>query len=407
LEERYINLNKKILIVTEYFYPEEFKINEVALEWKKKGYDIDVLTTVPTYPESKIYDGYKNKFFQQENWKDINIYRVKAVTGYKSSLYKKLFKYFAFMISGSIVGLFIGKKYDYIFGFNVGALTAMLPAILLKKFYNKKTILWIQDIWPDSVCAYGFKINKFSQFFLDSFVKFIYRHTSSFAITSKGFENKIKAYLHKDKQIIYCPNWADNLNKYIDEFNFTNDNKKHLTFAGNIGTVQNLDNIIKSFAMLDDEYISKAQLNIIGNGSGLERLKKLVKNNKYKNIIFYGRKPRDEMYKYFRASDFLIVSLIDKPIFSLTVPAKIQTYIASNKPILAVLKGDASDIIKDNNLGYSSCPNNIQEIQKIFIEAINTDENQIIQFSKNCEILTKTIFNKEIIIDNLLKLTTR
>ena len=89
---------KKILIVTEYFYPEEFKINDIAISWKKAGYDVDILTTVPTYPESKIYNGYKNKFYQKDNWNGINIYRVKAVTGYKTSLFKKLLKYFSFLI---------------------------------------------------------------------------------------------------------------------------------------------------------------------------------------------------------------------------------------------------------------------------------------------------------------------
>ena len=151
---------KKILIVTECFYPEEFKINDVALDWKNKGYDVDVLTMVPTYPASKVFDGYENKFYQKEKWQGINIYRVKAVTGYKTSLFKKLLKYFAFMISGSIVGLFIGKKYDYIFGFNMSALTGMMPAVVIKKLYKKPLTFWAQDIWPDSVYAYGFKFNK-------------------------------------------------------------------------------------------------------------------------------------------------------------------------------------------------------------------------------------------------------
>jgi len=100
----------KILIITECFYPEEFKINDVALQWQKEGYNVDILTTVPTYPESEIYDGYQNKLYQKDNWKGINIYRVKAVTGYKTSLFKKLLKYFSFMILGSFVSL----KINYI-----------------------------------------------------------------------------------------------------------------------------------------------------------------------------------------------------------------------------------------------------------------------------------------------------
>ncbi len=399
--------NKKILIVTEYFYPEEFKINEIAVAWKEKGYEVDVLTQNPTYPFGKIYDKYKNKWYSKDTYKGINIYRVKAVTGYKESLFKKLLKYFTFMILGSFVSFRIGKKYDYIFGFDVGALTGMVPAILLKKLYNKKVTLWIQDVWPDSVYAYGFKKSKFLQFLLNGFVKFVYRYTVNFAISGKGFKSKILPYIENNQIIEYLPNWADEFNKELEPFSFSDDKKVHFTFAGNIGKVQNLDNIIKAFGNLSNENLINSQLNIIGDGSELEKLKELVKNNNYKNIIFWGRKPRNEMYKYFKASDFLIVSLIDKPIFSLTVPAKVQTYIASNKPILAVINGDASDIIKDNNLGYCTRPDNLEDIKNIFEKATNADKLQIDKFTKNCESLTKTTFNKENIINNLLKLTIR
>ncbi|MCF6173668.1 MAG: glycosyltransferase WbuB, partial [Campylobacteraceae bacterium] len=116
------------------------------------------------------------------------------------------------------------------------------------------------------------------------------------------------------------------------------------------------------------------------------------------------RKPRYEMYKYFKATDFLIVSLIDKPIFSLTIPAKVQTYIAANKPILGIINGDVADIIKDNQLGYCAHPDNIVEITEVFETAIKTDNEQIKEFTKNCKVLTNTVFNKNNIIDSLLKL---
>ena len=399
--------NKKILIITEYFYPEEFKINEIATAWKEKGYEVDVLTQNPTYPYGEVFDKYENKWYTKETYKGINIYRVKAVTGYKKSLFKKLLKYFTFMILGSIVSLKIGKKYDYVFGFDIAALTGMVPAVILKKFYNKKVTLWIQDVWPDSIYAYGFKKTKFLEFILNSFVRFVYKHSSNFAISGKGFRSKIEPYISNNQEIKYLPNWADSFNTKLKVFKFSEDKKVHFTFAGNVGKVQNLDNIIDAFGKLPKEELKKAQLNIIGDGSHLDNLRKLVQSKKYINIIFWGRKPRDEMYRYFNASDFLIVSLIDKPIFSLTVPAKVQTYIASNKPILSILNGDASDIIKDNNLGYCSKPNDIKQIKDIFIKAINTDEEQIKQFTKNCVHLTKTTFDKENIMNNLLELLKR
>ena len=393
---------KKILIVTECFYPEEFKINDVALAWKKKGYEVDVLTMVPTYPVSEVFDGYENKWYQKNVWNGIDIYRVKAVTGYKTSLLKKLLKYFAFMISGSIVAVKIGKKYDYIFGFNMSALTGMFPAIMIKKFYKKPVAFWAQDIWPDSIYAYGFKKTKILSFLFDGFVKFMYHNIDNIAISGKGFEKKLKPYCNQNLNFNYLPNWADNLDMNMDAVIFNEDKKVHFTFAGNVGKVQNLENIIKAFNNLDIEYQDKSQLNIIGDGSALEELKVIAKNS---NIIFHGRKPREEMAKYYKASDFLIVSLIDKPIFEVTVPAKTQTYILAKKPILAIINGDTADIVKDNNLGYTASPTDLKDIESIFIKAIETDKLQIGEFTKNCDNLTNTIFNKNIIIDKLLELT--
>lgn len=389
----------KILIVTECFYPEEFKINDVALEWKEKGHEVDVLTMVPTYPVSKVFDGYENKFYQKDSWQGIKIYRVKAVTGYKTSLFKKLLKYFAFMISGSIVGLFIGKKYDCIFGFNMSALTGMMPAVVIKKFYNKPLTFWAQDIWPDSVYAYGFKKTKVLSFFLDKFVKFMYHNINSIAISGKGFEEKLKPYVKNNLKFHYLPNWADDLDMSLEAFKFSENKKVNFTFAGNIGKVQNLENIIDAFTQLLDVYKNKAQLNIIGDGSNIDNLKSI--SNGFNNIIFHGKKARKDIAMYYKGSDFLIVSLIDKPIFNVTVPAKTQTYIAAKKPILAIISGDTAKLIKENNLGICSHPNNINEIKDAFIKCIDLNKDEITEFTKNCEYLNQNTFNKEKIINSL------
>jgi len=396
----------KILIVTEYFYPEEFKINEIALEWQKKGYQVDVLTNFPTYPAGKIYDNYKNKWYDKDNYKGITVHRVKSITGYKENLFKKLLKYFTFMFLGTFVAMKIGKRYDFVFGFDIGALTGMTPAIVVQKFYKKPVTLWIQDIWPDSVYAYGFKQTKLLTYCLNSFVKFIYKNSTVLVVSAEGFIEKIKLFSVKQQKIEYLPNWADALETNVEAFQFSKEEKIHFTFAGNIGKVQNLDNVIQAFGSIDNKLILKAQLNIIGDGSYIDDLQQLVKNENIKNVIFWGRKPRQEMSKYFKASDFLIVSLIDKPIFSLTVPAKIQTYIAAKKPILAILNGDAAKIIEDNKLGFSAEPNNLEQIRKILEKSILLSEDEKNILIKNSQFLTENTFNKDRIIKRLLGLTT-
>jgi glycosyltransferase involved in cell wall biosynthesis len=399
-----LNESKKILIVTEYFYPEEFKINEIAVAWRDKGYEVDILTQNPTYPQGKVFDGYANWWFAKDTYEGMTVYRVKAVTGYKTSLFKKLLKYFAFMALGSFVSLKIGRKYDYVFGFDVGALTGMVPAVLVRKFYKKPVVLWIQDVWPDSVYAYGFKKQKVLEYLLNAFVRFVYKNSSALAVSGEGFLKKVEPFVKKDKIVKYLPNWADEFRENDEVFSFSELKKIHFTFAGNVGTVQNLDNVIEAFGMLDDSLMKKAQLNIIGDGSYLESLKELVVRRKIPNVVFWGRKPRDEMLKYFKGSDFLIVSLVNEPIFSLTVPAKTQTYIAVKKPILAILNGDAAKIVEDNKLGFTARPDDLEAIKNIFSKSILLSKDEKLLFTKNAEKLTATIFNKEKIINELLQL---
>jgi glycosyltransferase involved in cell wall biosynthesis len=390
---------KKILIVTECFYPEEFKINDIALSWKNKGYDVDVLTLVPTYPLGKVLLGYKNGFFRKDEYQGINIFRIHAVTGYRDSAVKKIFKYINFMIFGSIVAIFIGRRYDYVFGFNLGSLTDMLPAVVIRKLYKKPTMFWVQDVWPDSVYAYGFKKTKTLSTLLDTFVKFMYHNITAIAISSKGFESKLAPYIKKGLKFNYAPNWADDLDMDMDPIILSTTQKVHFTFAGNIGKVQNLENTINAFCLLPDRYQKKSQLNIIGDGSNLIFLKKLSNNNP--NIIFHGKQKRENMAKFYKASDFLIVSLIDKPIFSVTVPAKTQTYIAAKKPILAIINGDVGDIVNDNNLGVSVDPSNINLIKESFEKCIDMSKKEKDEFVINNDKLLKTTFNKDSIINNL------
>ena len=391
--------NKKILIVSECFYPEEFKINDVALAWKDKGYDVDVLTLAPTYPAGKIFFGYKNKIFNKEKYKDINILRLRAVTGYMGSVTKKILKYINFMIFGSIAAILIGKKYDFVFGYNMASLTDMLPAVLIHKLYGKPTMFWVQDVWPDSVYAYGFKKNKIFSMILNIFVKFMYNNITSIAISSKGFEKKLKPYIKKKLKFSYAPNWADVLNMDKKSVALSKVKKIHFNFSGNIGKVQNLENIINAFSLLSNEYQKKSQLNIIGDGSNLISLKKLSNNNP--NIVFYGKQKREDMAKFYQASDFLIISLINEPIFSLTVPSKTQTYIAAKKPILAIINGEVADLVRKNNLGVCVDPSNIEFIKDTYKKCIDMSKNDKSKFIINNSKLLETTFNKDNIINKL------
>ena len=164
---------------------------------KDKGHEVTVLTLSPTYPVGKIFAGYKNGFLRKGEYHGVKIIRLFAITGYRNNVVKKVLKYLNFMILGSFVAICIGKKYDRIFGYNLGPLTDMLPAILIGKLYKKPVMLWVQDLWPESVYAYGFKKTRILSMALDCYVKFIYQNVSSIAISSKGFEERLKPFAKK------------------------------------------------------------------------------------------------------------------------------------------------------------------------------------------------------------------
>jgi glycosyltransferase involved in cell wall biosynthesis len=227
----------------------------------------------------------------------------------------------------------------------------------------------------------------------------MHHNITAIAISSKGFESKLEPYIKKGLKFNYAPNWADDLGVDMDTIALSTTQKIHFTFAGNVGKVQNLENIINAFCLLPDEYQKESQLNIIGDGSNLIFLKKLSKHNK--NIIFHGKQMREDMAKFYKASDFLIVSLIDEPIFSVTVPAKTQTYIAAKKPILAIINGDVADIVNDNNLGICADPSNVGLIKEAFEKCIDIPENEKSKFIINNTKLLETTFNKDSIINKI------
>ncbi len=392
--------NNSVLIITERFYPEEFGINDLAQAWKAKGYEVAVLTQAPSYPYDEVYEGYKNKIFQTENWKGIKINRVFSLMGYKKSVFLKVLNYLCFVFFASLISLFIGNKYSRVFVYHIGPLTQAIPAVLIKRIFGSKFYIWTLDIWPDSVYAYGFKKRAFPGKLLDLFVKTIYKNCERVFVSCKGFKKKIEKYV-SDAQITFSPQWVPhdlNFDQAIpheslkEGFNFT--------FAGNIGKVQNLENVIRGFALAAKSNY-QIKLNIIGDGSNLENLKHIVNEENIANIYFWGRKPLKEMPRWFEASDVLIISLIDEPIFSLTVPAKFQAYLVSGKPIYCVMKGEVADLVINNKIGFIAQPNNIDDIKAGFEKFLSTPNQELQTFGSNMKSLLANEYDRHKIIEQM------
>ena len=391
----HIHKKKTILIVTERFYPEEFRINDLAINWIKKGYDVVVLTQVPSYPYGEVFKDYKNKLLQTELWNGVKIYRMITITGYKKSLLKKLLHYIHYVIFGSILTFFIGKNIDSVFVYHLGPLTDAIPAIIIKKIFHKKVTIWTLDIWPDTVFAFGFKRTAMREKVLSRFIRYVYKNIDNILVSSQSFVNKLKLYTG-EKSIHYIPQWADETNikssSQLKSISFSSEIRFHFTFAGNIGKVQNLENVIKAFALCRVD--EKIQLNFIGDGWNLENIKKLVNDNHYENIVFWGRKPSSDMHIYYKYSDVLVLSLKSDPVLELTVPQKFQAYLSSGKPIFAITKGDVKHMVTEYGLGLTANPDNIDEIKRGFEEFPSLSKKRLTKFSQNCKGLYSDKFQK-------------
>lgn len=396
------NKKKGILIISEVFHPEEFGINDLALEWKNRGYTVYVLTQSPNYPFDKIYDGYKNRLFQKRVWNDIVVYSVFTLLGYQKSTLRKIIHYLVFAVFSSIACLFIHKKISKVFVYQVGPLTQIIPGLILKRFFRKSLFLWVLDLWPDTVFAYGIKKKEWRESILRSFVKTSYNLCDHIFVSNDGFKSRIKQY-SQDADITFAPQWVPkDLNfkdsKPKDELNgFFN-----FTFAGNIGKVQNLENIIKGFGLVEKK--DNVKLNIIGDGSNLKSLEKLVLQEKINNVVFWGRQPLAQMPSWFLGSDVLIISLIDKPTFALTVPAKFQAYLAAEKPIFSCINGETNNIVNDNKLGLTSNPENVEEIKNVFDCFINMPKDEIDSFQKNAKFVLDNYYEFNMIVSQITKI---
>lgn len=400
----------KILLVTQYFYPENFKSNDIAVELTKRGHEVTVLTGLPNYPEGKIHQSYG--FFKRtnENYQGTNVIRTWLVPRGKGGGVRLFLNYFSWAFFASIRAFFLSfqKKFDVIIVHEPSPITQGFPAIVVKKIQKIPLHFWVLDLWPESLTSAGGINNKFVLSLFTNLVKYIYNNSDKILISSKGFATSILAKGNHKEKLIYFPNWAeDSILKGDSDYPIPNLPKGFkIIFAGNIGVAQDVK------AIIDAALILKEKLDIhfvfIGDGRSKIQLENFVyENNLNKTVHFLGRFPLDSMKTFFNQADVLLVSLKDELIFNVTVPAKLQAYLCTKKPILGMLNGEGATIIKEANCGLCVNAGDSIELAKKIIEFFQmTNDNRNIlgangfkYFEENFT-LNKCIDDLESIINN-------
>lgn len=349
----------RLLIVSQYFWPESFIINDIVRMLNEQGHDIAVATGKPNYPDGKIFEGYRASGALRERYLDkIEMLRVPLWPRGKGSATNLVFNYLSFVFSGLLLLPWMLRKreFDAILVFAPSPITQAIPAIFLKWLKGARLALWIQDLWPESLAATGFVRNRFLLWVVGWVVRAIYRCCDILLVQSQAFVDPVARYACRDK-IVYYPNSIDvrsssAVTPIPDDLRDILERHFCVVFAGNLGTAQGLDTVVQAAILLRDD--PQIRLVLAGSGSRLDWLKEQQHLHELHNLVMPGRFSMAEMPQIFERSAALLVSLNDEAVFAQTIPSKIQAYLAAGRPIIASLNGEGAKVVSEARAGLVS-----------------------------------------------------
>ncbi len=396
----------KILVITQYFWPENFRVNDLCDNLQKRGYDVTVLTAKPNYPSGRFFKGYNFFNKKEEIWNNIKILRTSIFPRRNGRGVFLLLNYLSFAFFACLKIFFINEKFDKIIVYQLSPATVGFPALLAKKKFKAPIYFYIQDLWPESVSDAGGINSKYGINIINRMMNLFYNNSTQLWVQSKGFIdflvkkgvdlNKIK-YLPNTVEEFYIPQKPSQpyINKFPIGFN--------ILFAGNIGVAQDFNTIINAAKILSDKNLPINWV-IIGDGRERKSIEELIFNLGLSHkFYFLGSYPSFEMPFYFACADVLLVSLKKSLIFSLTIPSKLQSYLACRKPIIGNIDGVSSQIILESDCGLCSSSGNINELVKNIEFIYNKNDIERDQFAINAYNYYINNFERNVIYDKLIQ----
>ena len=397
----------RILLVTQYFYPEVFKSNDLAFELAKRGHKVDALVGIPNYPDGKYFKGYGLFSKRYEIVNGVNVYRCFQTPRGKGG-WRLPINYFTYVISSCLDVLFYfawKKKYDCIIGHEPSPIFQAYPALLLRKLRKVPFYYWIMDLWPDAMKSGGGVKNEKVLNFVDWLVKGIYRQTDKILITSKRFRESIEQKGDFKDKIIYFPNWSDDILSMPQEYDIPDlPNGFKIMIAGNLGKSQNLEAVTEVMLGLKDTY--EVKWVFVGGGSCKGWLEQFIKDNGLEDrAICVGQYPFKAMPAFLKQADAMLVTLRNG--FShleAVVPARLQSYMSAGSPVLAMIGCGGADIIEESKCGYAVPAGDTAALIKIIKEKVLSNKNAFEQMGQNGRDYYEKNYRMDMCIDNLEKI---
>jgi glycosyltransferase involved in cell wall biosynthesis len=347
----------RLLIVSQYFWPENFRVNDLVAELGRRGHVITVLTALPNYPEGIISPEFRREPARFSSYAGAEVVRVPIVARGKGRIRLTL-NYLSFVLSGIALGVWRlrSRHFDAIFVFQPSPITSCLPAILIGRLKRAPVLLWVLDLWPDTLSAVGVVRVRWLLALVGRMVAFIYRRCDLVLAQSRAFEANIEKYVDDASRIRYFPGWAEpvfrgslaavepapEVRAYQDTFN--------VLFAGNIGEAQDFPAILDAAEAL--RHRADIRWLIVGDGRAAEWVSGEIRRRALEDTVrMFGRHPIERMPSFFRAAGALLVTLKSNPVFALTIPGKVQTYLATGLPLIGMLDGEGARVLEQSGAG--------------------------------------------------------
>lgn len=391
----------KILIVGQYYFPDNFRINEISQALVQRGNKVDVLTGLPDYSTSKVPTEYKYFKKRIETINGVTVYRVPIIARRRGILFRSL-NYLSFLINSTLFTIFCKKDYDLIFAYQTSPITMANAAVKMKKRINKPLFLYCLDIWPECLKAWNISERSILFRLMHLYSKHIYNSSDIIGVSSQPFHEYLtKVNQVNPQKIKYLPQHCDNMFSNLAGKYISND-IIDFVFAGNIGSAQDFECIIKAISKIDKEL--KFKLHVLGDGSELIRCQELTERlNLQDKVTFYGRVSHEQLGKYYELADAFLLTLKGDTFMGSTMPAKLQEYMSIGKPIIAAIQGAASEVIKQAECGFVVNPSDdvaLAEIMTVYVS--NAEKYRYM--GDNGRTYYQAFFTQDIFIENINKI---
>ncbi len=348
-----------LLVITQYYWPETFVITGLVDSLQALGIKVTILTGKPNYPGGEVFPGYRAWGITREQRGQVDIVRVPLFARGKKSGWRLAANYVSFVAAATLLGpwLLRGKRFDAIFVFAPSPILQAVPAMLLARLRKIPLVLWVQDLWPQSLSATGYLKNPWGLEAVAWVVRRIYRASDRILVQSRAFIAPVAELTDKPQKIHYLPNPylattgsqpSERAAQLLDTL------RRHfcVVFAGNLGSAQALDTIVEAARRL----LPQADLRIVlvGSGSQDNWLEQRKSELRLDNMVLAGRFESSDMASIFDAASALLVTLKPDPAFELTIPSKVQAYLAAARPIIAALDGEGARVVEEAGAGFCS-----------------------------------------------------